>query len=268
VIPEHPVFDFKYNQPNARKSLIIPPLDMRRPQMLNETDLSNEKNLFYQRLSETVIKNLQRRNINGYYSANRGEALKLVMDMIPPGASVVRADSLTVDEVGILDAIEKRNENRFINPLKTDPDGFFLCKGEERARMEREAFSADIFITGSNAITLDGKIVNTDGWGNRVAPMLYGPNKVILVMGANKIVNNEEEARERIHNLAAPMNAIRHYSKHNLAHLGDLACVRTGKCVDCSSEARICRYTVIIEGVDTAVKGRINVVLVGEDLGI
>jgi hypothetical protein len=91
---------------------------------------------------------------------------------------------------------------------------------------------------------------------------------VILVIGANKIENNEEEARERIRNIAAPLNAIRHFNKHKRENLGILPCVRTGRCVDCSSEARICRYTVIIEGADMVHKGRINVVLVGEELGI
>jgi hypothetical protein len=236
--------------------------------MFNETDIDKERRLYYRLRSETTIKNLQRRNINGQYADNRAEALKMVMDMIPPGALVVRADSLTVDAVGVLDAIEKRNQNRLINTLKSNPDGTWFYPEEERGRLEREAFSADIFITGANAISIDGKILSTDGWGNRVAPMLFGPKKVILVIGANKIVNNEEEARERIHNIAAPLNAIRHFSKHKRANLADLACVRTGKCVDCFHESRICRYTVIIEGVDSQAKGRISVVLVGEELGL
>jgi hypothetical protein len=84
----------------------------------------------------------------------------------------------------------------------------------------------------------------------------------------NKIVNNEEEARQRIRDIAGPMNAIRHYMKHKIESLGKLPCVQTGRCVDCSSEARICRYTVIIEGADRVHKGRINVILVGEDLGL
>ena len=118
------------------------------------------------------------------------------------------------------------------------------------------------------AITLDGKLVNIDGMGNRVAPMIFGPRKVIVVVGANKIANSVEEALERVHQVAAPLNAIRHYLKHNMTRLGDLPCVRTGRYVDCSHNARICRYTVVIEGNDMVHKGRINVVLIGEELGL
>jgi len=134
--------------------------------------------------------------------------------------------------------------------------------------MQRETFFADIFVTGTNAITLDGKLVSTDGLGNRVSAMIFGPKKVILVAGVNKIVNDVDEALRRIHEVAAPLNARRHYLKHHQPELGDLPCVRTGSCVDCSHGWRICRYTVIIEGTMAREKGRINVVLVGEELGL
>jgi hypothetical protein len=236
--------------------------------MIDETDISEVKQIFYRDRSEAVIKNLQKRHHNGQYAATRGEALKAVMDLIPPGAVVVRGDSMSVDQIGVLDEIERRNQNQLVNIFKLNPDGSWVTGIEDRYRLEREAFTADIYITGSNAITLDGKIVNVDGMGNRVAPMIFGPRKVILVIGTNKIVKNEDEARQRIRDIAAPLNALRHYQKHQRTELGNLACVRTGLCVDCSNEARICRYTVIIEGADLVHKGRINVVLVGEDLGI
>jgi hypothetical protein len=236
--------------------------------MINEKDLSAEKNVFYRERAECVIKNLQRRNINGQYAATCAEALAAVMALIPPGAVVVRGDSISVEQLGVLDEITRLNQNKLVNLFKTNPDGSLFYGPEDRYRMEREAFTADIYLTGSNAITLDGKIVNVDGMGNRVAAMIFGPRKVILVIGANKIVHNEEEARERIRNFAAPMNAIRHFTKHQRTSLGNLPCVRTGKCADCSSEARICRYTVIIEGADIVHQGRINVVLVGQELGI
>ena len=98
--------------------------------------------------------------------------------------------------------------------------------------------------------------------------MVFGPEKVIVVVGVNKIVKDVDEALERIHGVAAPINAKRHYLKHHRPELGDLPCVRTGRCVDCNHEERICRYTVIIEGTKLPQKGRINVVLVGEELGI
>ena len=98
--------------------------------------------------------------------------------------------------------------------------------------------------------------------------MIFGPDKVIVVAGVNKIVKDVNEALERIHNVAAPMNAKRHYLKHHRPEFGDLPCVRTGRCVDCNHGWRICRYTVIIEGAMIREKGRINVVLIGEELGI
>jgi hypothetical protein len=172
-----------------------------------------------------------------------------------------------VEQVGIIDEIIKRGQNRLIDVFHRNPDGSRLFKTEDVLNLERETFTADVFITGSNAITLDGKIVNVDGMGNRVAPMLYGPRKVILVIGANKITASEEEARQRIRDVAAPMNVIRHYTKHKIEALAGLPCFKTGRCADCASEARICRYTVIIDGTDTLHAGRINVVLVGEELG-
>ena len=139
---------------------------------------------------------------------------------------------------------------------------------EQRRKIAQEVFTADIFLVGTNAITLDGKLVNIDAWGNRVAAMVFGPDKVIIVAGVNKIVKDVNEALERIHNYAAPLNAKRHSLKHQRKDFGDLPCARTGICVDCNHDWRICRYTVIIEGAMIREKGRINIVLVGETLGI
>ncbi len=215
-----------------------------------------------------VVKNLQRRAINGQYVPARAEALAAVLAMIPEGAKVVRADSVTLDQIGIMPALKRRNKNVLVDPFERQEDGRFVPEVQKnRFNMQREAFSADVFLAGTNAVTLDGKLVNTDGLGNRVAPMIFGPEKVILVIGVNKIVKDVEEAMDRIHNLCAPINARRHALKHHRPEMGELPCARTGRCADCSHEWRICRATVIIEGTLRA-KGRINVVLVGENLGI
>jgi|WetSurMetagenome_2_1015567.scaffolds.fasta_scaffold161629_2 L-lactate utilization protein LutB len=235
---------------------------------MDELDITQEKKQYYQLRSELVIKNLLRRNINGFYAADKSEALNTVMQMIPPGALVVRGDSMTVEQLGILEELTKRNQNKVVDTFQRDAKGEMVHGSEERSRMEREAFTADIFITGTNAVTLDGKLVNTDGMGNRVAPIIFGPRKVILVIGANKIVADEESARERIRNIAAPVNAIRHVMKHNRTEFENLPCVHTGKCVDCRHENRICCATVIIEGAMSWNQDRINVVLIGEELGI
>lgn len=212
---------------------------------------------------------LRKRNINAQYVSTRAEALSAVLEMIPEGAKIVRADSVTVDQVGIIPALKERNKNDLVDPFERDADGFLVPEVQKnRGKMQREAFSADIFLTGTNAVTLDGKLVNTDALGNRVAPIIFGPKKVILVIGANKIVKDVDEAIERIHTICAPLNAKRHTLKHHHAGMGELPCVRTGRCVDCSHDWRICRATVIIEGGFISAKGRINVVLVGEELGI
>jgi hypothetical protein len=235
--------------------------------MIDETDISRERAFFYEQRARKVIENLQKRHMDGQYASSRHEALSAILDMIPPGAVVARGDSISLDQIGLLSELLKRNQNALIDPFVTDATGSW-GKEEERQRMMRESFFADVLVTSTNAITLDGKLVNVDGQGNRVAAMIFGPGKVILVVGINKIVKDVNEALERIHQWAAPVNARRHYLKHHASNFADLPCVKTGNCVDCRHEWRICNYTVIIEGAMPRHKGRINVVLVGEELGI
>jgi len=237
--------------------------------MIDATDMSREIKWFYEERAKVVVKNLQKRNINAKYVATRAEGLSAVLGLIPEGAKVVFADSITVDQVGIIPALKKLNRNKLVDPLERNADGSLVQEMEENKwKMFREAFSADVFITGTNAVTLDGKLVNTDAVGNRVAPIIFGPEKVILVIGTNKIVKDVDEAIDRIHNVSAPLNVKRHVLKYNHQHMGELPCARTGMCVDCSHDWRICRATVIVEGSYAWVKGRINVVLVGEELGL
>lgn len=236
--------------------------------MIEEKDLSQEKKRYYEARAKSVIKALLKRKINSQYTTNSAEALTAVMEMIRPGATVARGDSVSVDQVGVMEEITKRAQNKIINPLVRDADGNFAFNSRERHRLEREAFFADVFISSTNAITLDGKLVSVDGHGNRVSAMICGPNKVIIVVGANKIVKDVDEALARIHNVATPINAIRHSLKHNMPEGQDLPCVKAGYCIDCNHPAKPCQYTVIIEGSGIMDKGRLNVVLVGEELGI
>jgi len=235
--------------------------------MLQEVDLSQETGLFYKVRAGLIIKNLERRNMNGQYVQNREEALITVLDMISPGAVVGRGDSVTLFELGIIPAIIKRGQNRLINPFEKDDKGFFP-ETERRRELQREALLSDIFLTSTNAITLDGKLVNIDGAGNRVGAMVFGPRKVIVVAGMNKVVKNVEEGLDRIHNICTPMTAIRHRLKHGTEGCDEVPCAKTGKCPDCHHALRACSYTVIIEGAMASEKGRINVVLVGEQMGI
>lgn len=236
--------------------------------MIDELDLGQEMKIYYETRAKSVIKNLIKRDIKAQYAASRQEAFAAVIEMIPPGVTVARGDSASVDQVGIAEELIKNNRNKLINPVQRDENGHFAYGAEERYRMEREAFSADVFITSANAITLDGKLVSTDGHGNRVSAMIFGPRNVIFVVGVNKIVKDADEAIARIHNYATPINAIRHQLKHNMPEGSELPCVKAGYCVNCTNPESPCRYTVIITGSGSMDKGRFSVVLVGESLGI
>ncbi len=236
--------------------------------MIDENDLTEERKHFLNERGKKAAARLQTRNIHAVYVATREEALREVMSMIPEGAKVVRGDSMTVDQVGVIEELKRRNNNELIDPFERDADGRTVLQGDERRRAQKEAFFADVFITGANAVTLDGKIVSTDAVGNRVAPVIFGPEKVILVVGANKIVKDSEGAIRRIHETAAPINAKRHALKHHHPGFGKLPCVTTGSCTDCNHDWRICRFTVIIDGSLFPQKDRIHTVIVGEELGI
>ena len=236
--------------------------------MLDERDIREERHWLYQEQARVAVANLQKRNMNAQYVPNRQKALSTVIEMIPVGVTVCCGDSVTLEQVGVVSELRKRNQNNVLNPMERNADGSPVITGEERLKIQRAAFSSEVFLTGTNAVTLDGKLVNTDAMGNRVAPMIFGPSKVIVIAGTNKIVKNTSEAIERIHQVAAPINAKRHAIKHNMEAFGNLPCAKTGFCTDCNSDSRICRYTVIIEGSLGRQKDRINVVLVGEELGI
>ncbi|MFC1990471.1 lactate utilization protein [Chloroflexota bacterium] len=236
--------------------------------MKEDIIVEQEEKAIYEKLANTAVKNFTRRNINAQYASNKEEALSMVMDMIPEGATVGTADSVTLLQVGVFSALKKRGRNEIINPFVKDEEGYFVVEEEERLNLMRRVFFSDVYVIGTNAVTLDGKLVNTDGNGNRVAAMMFGPKKVIIVIGANKIVKNADEGLKRIREVCAPVNATRHAIKHQRPQYLELPCVKTGICTDCNHPWRICHHTTIIEGVAERRRGHINVVLVGERLGI
>jgi hypothetical protein len=207
---------------------------------------------------QKLIKRLGENNISAFYVESRRQAREKVMSMIPKGSVVGFGDSLTLRQIGVVEALAQGNYT-FLNPWKPG------TSVEENIKLKKRALTADVFVTGTNALTLDGKIVNVDGHGNRVAAMLFGPNKVVIVAGVNKIVENLEEALKRIRNKAAPLNVKRHLEFNPMP-----PCGITGLCSDCSSPWRICNKTVIIEREydNNKYKPIITVVIVGEELGI
>ena len=177
------------------------------------------------------------------------------MNMLPTSALVGMGDSLTLEELGVIAELERGNY-RFLNPWKPG------ITRAESLRLRREALTSDIFLTGTNAVTLDGKLVNIDGLGNRVAGMIFGPAKVIVTVGANKIVPDTDTALARIKGIAAPLNVIRHDFGPDVRP----GCSETGICSECKPPNTICCNTVII-GSCSRDRGRIKVIIVGEALG-
>jgi len=222
------------------------------------------------------LKALKKNNFNGYYFSNRNEALEHMLGSIPPDASVGFGDSETVQQIGLPWALHERGQ-KLISPFwEDDPRTYVFPRTEKARKATMDALFADYFVAGINAITLDGKILNTDAGGNRVAGIVFGPRRVILAAGTNKIVNNVEEAIERIKKVAAPLNARRHM-EHGIGNLirsipvtsgakrpSGPPCALTGECFDCDT-CLICCYTVILEH---QLYPRIEVILVGEKLGL
>ena len=213
--------------------------------------MDQHQKVWSEKVAAHIIKHLEKRHLEGSYAATSAKAVDEILAMIPPGATVYRSGSMTTTVLGLWEKLAAIPGVTVIDPYLPG------IPPEEGMEVRRRGLTADVMITSSNAITLDGKLVNLDGMGNRVAAMTFGPKKVILVVGMNKIVPDLESAMSRVKHYAAPVNAIRIGSQ--------TPCVETGLCADCRSPGRICNIWSIIEG--HMVKGRIHVKLVGEQLG-
>ena len=233
----------------------------------SDKTIHSEQKYFYEIRAKKVIKNLERRAMNGCFVPNRQEALKLAMSLITQDAVVGCGDSVTLNQIGIIQALQERGQSKIINPFSPDEKGHHPPR-EVRRKLQREALLSDVFLTSANAVTLDGRLVCIDAAGNRVAAMIFGPRRVIAIVGGNKIVTNVDEGLNRIRNEVAPLNSIRHFMKHQHPEAIDRPCVKEGKCIDCFHEWRICRFTVVFDGNQPWEKGRTTVILVGEELGI
>ncbi len=204
-----------------------------------------------EKVAAKIIKNLEKRRMAGSYAADAAQAKAEIVDMVPQGAVVFRCGSMTAGGIGLWEAIAALPEVKLIDPYRAD------LSPEEGLELRRRGLTADVMIASTNAITLDGRLVNLDGMGNRVAAMAFGPKKVILAVGMNKIAPDLETAVARVKHHAAPINNIR-YGLNN-------PCVETGLCSDCRSPQRICNMWSTIEG--HMIKDRIHVKLIGENLG-
>ncbi len=199
---------------------------------------------------ETVLKSLKTNRFTPVeFVATAEAAAKLVLDMVPLNAKVGVAGSVTVRQIGLVKQLRARG-NKIIDI--TSPSKF------PPAELARRTLRSDILLSSSNAITLDGKLVNIDGIGNRVASMIFGPKKVILIISMNKLTRDVTEAIDRIKYIIAPYHAMIKGQK--------TPCAIDGLCTDCKSPERICNVTTIIEKRPSETD--MAIVLVGEDLGL
>lgn len=197
-----------------------------------------------------VVEALKGNGFQAVYCKSRDEAAAEILRLVPEPGTVGLGGSWTVGELGVVDTLEKRG-NTILNHSAPG------LSNEERMQVRRSELTCDVFLTGSNAVTMDGRLVNTDGNGNRVAAMIFGPGKVIVVAGVNKVVRDVAEAEERIRLVAAPMNNKRLNTPN--------PCVKTGVCMDCQGPTRICNVTTILNKRPRSTE--MHVIIVGEELG-
>ncbi|MFC1840018.1 lactate utilization protein [Thermodesulfobacteriota bacterium] len=195
---------------------------------------------------EKTFNSLKKNNFNVEYVEKSEDVADIVLKLIPEDAALEMAGGMSVDQVGVKKLLIERG-NKGLVP---DEEGFNPYVVNKTRK--------DVLLVSTNAVTLDGKLVNIDGMGNRVTGMVYGPTKTILVVGRNKIVKDVDEALDRVQNVIAPYHA---------KNMGvPTPCSKTGKCEDCNSPARICNITTIISkkppGMD------FTIILVNEDLGL
>lgn len=199
---------------------------------------------------ERTIESLNSNNMDGYYVRDEKELFAKIKELTNEGDTVSVGGSMTLFETGLIDFLRSENYN-FIDRYAEG-----LSK-EDMKEVFRKSFSADVFFVSSNAITEEGELYNVDGVGNRVAAMIYGPDKVIVVAGVNKIVKDLDDAITRNREVSAPANAKRLNRK--------TPCTKVGYCMDCTSPERICSaYTLIKKQIQ---KGRIHVIFVDKELG-
>jgi hypothetical protein len=244
--------------------------------MIDEKEISGTVIRSMQAKAQKAIQALKKNNFDAEYVADGATALAKIMDKIPQGATIGRGDSVTLHQIGFVDWLKTQKEHQVFDPFAIeflDFDNDWVKYRNERFRLMQKALTANVFLTSSNAITLDGKIVNIDGHGNRVGGMLFGPNKCIIIAGVNKVVKDVDAAFERISHITAPVAARRHVEKHGWKNdIGQLPCVVTGVCNKCSSQNKVCRCITIIDGwsplFHCPAELQPSVIIVGESLGV
>lgn len=211
--------------------------------------METAKALYYAKRGAMLVKNLKKRHFDAVYCKTKEDALQQALAWIPEGSTVGWGGATSAQQLGLTQAVGEGN----YKVLDRDK-----CKtAEEREQIARQCLLADVFITGANALSLDGQMVNIDGNGNRVSAIVYGPRSVVVITGMNKVTDTLESAVIRARTVAAPINQ----QRFGL----DNPCTVTGCCADCKSETCICNHIVVTRHCRPA--GRIKFILVGEELG-
>ncbi len=203
----------------------------------------------YENLAETLIKKFNMRGIEGYYCDSREDVVPMIKRLLTPGCSIAWGGSETLKEVDFFEELEGSDYVVYDRSLPKNP--------EEARELYGKIATCDYFFMSSNAITLDGELVNIDGNGNRVACLIHGPQNVIVVAGMNKIVPDVDAGIKRTQNVAAPPNGVRLNT--------ETPCATLGRCGNCLQEKCMCCEIVITR--KSRVPNRIKVILVGEELG-
>ena len=213
-------------------------------------NIGKTKSWLKSKRAEKVIAALGKNGFDAILANSKEDACAEIINKIPEGAAIGIGGSMTIRQIGIIETLEKQG-NIIYDHWKPG------LSGEDVLKIRKAHLTCDVFLTSTNALTLDGMLVNTDGAGNRVGAMIFGPGKIIVVAGSNKITNDMQSAIRRIREVATPQV---------VKDMGfDLPCSATGFCVDCDSPVRACRATVILER--KPFYSDISVILINEDLG-
>jgi L-lactate utilization protein LutB len=212
--------------------------------------MDNNKKWYYEKKVEKLFENLKAKNYEAYYVETKEDAKKKILELIKEGSTIGLGGSATLNEIEIIPELRSDKYKLFdrYKPGLTPDETYDIF---------RKALLSDYFITSTNAITINGELVNVDGTGNRAGAIMFGPDKVIFVAGYNKIADSMDEAIDRVRNEAAPINSKRLSRK--------TPCTTTGQCGDCNSPERICNSLLVTYRQNKP--GRGIVIIVGEELG-
>lgn len=207
------------------------------------------KKQFYENQAKTIIKKLELRKMEGYYCEDVAKAKEKLSELLGDAPKTVAyGGSMTLDQNGFKDVVTENGHELIIRENYKTP--------EETKELKAKQINADVFLMSTNAITVDGELINIDGRGNRVSYLIYGPDSVVVIAGMNKVVANVEDGVRRVRNVATPANTVRLNC--------NTPCAQTGVCGNCLTNS-ICSQVVVTR--TSMIPGRIKVILVGEELG-